>query len=133
MHGRCKHGHVGDDGCDICEAHGPEGIDGCERCKWLGDMCDNYSRWLEEERERRAEACRTIADLRTDLAEARRDLDALREALTKTIDLAEFWINREDTRKMSSEEYRIWLALGHRSNWLQAAKAAIDAARKAAS
>ncbi len=63
--------------------------------------------------------------LRAELAEARRGAEALRIVLAKMIDLAEFWINREDTRNKSDEEYRIWLALGHRSNSLQAARIAL--------
>lgn len=52
---------------------------------------------------------------------------ALVEALTKMVELAEFWINREDTRDISEERYAIWLALGHHSNAMRNARAALAA------
>jgi hypothetical protein len=49
----------------------------------------------------------------------------LLEALNSMIDLAEFWINHRQERHMSEEQYRVWLALGHESNAMIKARAAI--------
>ena len=49
----------------------------------------------------------------------------LLEALNSMIDLAEFWINHRQERYMSEEQYRVWLALGHKSNAMIKARAAI--------
>ncbi len=46
-------------------------------------------------------------------------------ALNSMIDLAEFWINHRQERHMSEERYRVWLALGHESNAMIKARAAI--------
>jgi hypothetical protein len=51
--------------------------------------------------------------------------DALREALTGMIEMAEFWINREDIRGATEDRYNLWLALGHRSDAMVKAKAAL--------
>lgn len=45
-----------------------------------------------------------------------------RALLQEMVALAEFWINREDTRGKSESEYRTWLALGHHSNALRNAR-----------
>ena len=52
---------------------------------------------------------------------------ALLEALKPMIDLAEFWINHRQERYMSEQEYRVWIALGHESNAMIKARAAIKA------
>lgn len=57
-----------------------------------------------------------------DICELESDLAAAQEALRGMIDLAEFWINREDRSGMSEERYKIWLALGHQSNAMKRAK-----------
>ena len=53
--------------------------------------------------------------------------DALLEALKPMIDLAEFWINDRQERRMSEQEYKVWIALGHESNAMLKARAAIKA------
>ena len=53
--------------------------------------------------------------------------DALLEALKPMIDLAEFWINHRQERRMSEQEYKVWIALGHESNAMLKARAAIKA------
>jgi hypothetical protein len=51
----------------------------------------------------------------------------LRRVLGKMIDLAEYWFAREDRRGMSEEEFKIWHALGHGSNVMREARAALAA------
>jgi len=46
------------------------------------------------------------------------------------IDLAEFWINREDRREISYEQWRAWHALGHGSNIMREARAALAKDKK---
>jgi hypothetical protein len=53
--------------------------------------------------------------------------DALLEALKLMIDHAEFWINHHQKRHMSEQEFKVWLALGHESNAMLNARAAIKA------
>ena len=55
----------------------------------------------------------------------------LEAALSDCINLAEWWINHKREPGMCERDYRTWLALGHHSEGLLRAKAAIDAARKA--
>lgn len=54
-----------------------------------------------------------------------RDLET---ALRQMVDLAEFWINREDRREYSEQQFKTWHALGHGSNAMREARAAIAAA-----
>ena len=49
----------------------------------------------------------------------------LLSALKSMVDLAEFWIDHRQERHMSEEQYRVWLALGHESNAMLKARAAI--------
>ena len=49
-------------------------------------------------------------------------IKALEDALRGMKELAEFWINREDTRDISKERYEVWLALGHRSKAMERAR-----------
>ena len=58
---------------------------------------------------------------------AERQRDTLLEALKPMIDLAEFWINHRQERRMSEQEYKVWIALGHESNAMLKARAAIKA------
>ena len=53
--------------------------------------------------------------------------DALLEALKPMIDLAEFWINHRQERRVSEEQYNVWIALGHESSAMLKARAAIKA------
>lgn len=53
----------------------------------------------------------------------------LEAALSGCVDLAEWWINHKREPGMCERDYRTWLALGHHSEGLLRAKAAIDAAR----
>ena len=55
----------------------------------------------------------------------------LEAALSDCINLAEWWINHKREPGMCERDYRTWLALGHHSEGLLRAKAAIDAAREA--
>lgn len=57
--------------------------------------------------------------------ELRAQRDALLEALNSMIDLAEFWINHRQERRMSEQEYKVWVALGHESNAMLKARAAV--------
>jgi hypothetical protein len=54
--------------------------------------------------------------------------DALLGAIKPMIDLAEFWINHHQNRHMSEQEFKVWLALGHESNAMLNARAAIKKA-----
>lgn len=71
-----------------------------------------------------------ICELKRELAAVTAERYTLRGIVASLIDLAEFWINRNDRRTMSEQEYATWLRLGHRSNAMQRAKAAIDAERE---
>lgn len=68
--------------------------------------------------------CKSSA-VKDKLGEQEAELVRMREALKKSIDLAEFWINREDTRDYSEGAYRTWLALGHQSKTMMEIKAAL--------
>lgn len=68
-----------------------------------------------------ARSCELCA-AQNDHATACEQNEKLRALLKGMIDLAEFWINREDTRGKSESEYRTWLALGHHSNALRNAR-----------
>ena len=59
--------------------------------------------------------------------ELRAQRDALLEALKPMIDLAEFWINHRQERRVSEEQYNVWIALGHESTAMLKARAAIKA------
>jgi hypothetical protein len=54
------------------------------------------------------------------------EAERLRAALLGCVELAEFWIGQGREPNMSKERYGVWLALGHRSQQLQAAKAAVS-------
>ncbi len=56
-----------------------------------------------------------------------RDLERQIAVLQGMIELAEYWINREDRRGHSEEQFRAWRALGHDSH---AMLVAIDKARE---
>jgi hypothetical protein len=62
---------------------------------------------------------------RLSAVEAQRD--ALLEALKPMIDLAEFWIDHRQERRMSEREYKVWMAFGYESNAMRKARAAIAA------
>lgn len=49
----------------------------------------------------------------------------LLEALRAMIDLAEFWINHRQERRMCEEQYKVWIALGHESSAMVKARTAI--------
>jgi hypothetical protein len=54
--------------------------------------------------------------------EAKKELERFKELeaiATDLADLAIYWINREDKRKMSSAEYAIWYELGYGSRVMQ--------------
>lgn len=51
------------------------------------------------------------------------EIEELVEALRITVDLAEFFINREDRREMSESRWQMWHALGHGSNAMRTARA----------
>ena len=51
--------------------------------------------------------------------------DALLVILCRMVDLAEFWINREDRREYSEQQYKTWHALGYGSSTMRDARAAI--------
>lgn len=53
----------------------------------------------------------------------------LEATLSDCVDLTEWWINHGREPRMTESAYRAWLALGHRSDALLRAKAAIDTAR----
>lgn len=46
------------------------------------------------------------------------------------VDRLEYWINREDTRSYTREEYNAWLALGHNSTAMRDAKALLSAGKE---
>ncbi len=46
----------------------------------------------------------------------RAEVEALRQCLKNALDLAEFWILREDRRAMSESEFQTWRNLGYQSN-----------------
>lgn len=58
----------------------------------------------------------------------RAEVERLRSVLKRTVDLAEFWITREDTRGLSESEYKTWHALGYGSNAMKDARAALTPA-----
>jgi hypothetical protein len=60
------------------------------------------------------------------LLDAAAEHAVLREALAGMIEMAEFWINREDIRGATEDRYNLWLALGHRSDAMVKAKAALS-------
>lgn len=51
--------------------------------------------------------------------------DTLRGILCRMVQLAEFWINREDIRGYSARQYKTWHALGYGSSTMRAARLAI--------
>ena len=57
--------------------------------------------------------------------ELEQQLAELRETLKVAKDLAEFWINRTDTRGMGETDYEIWLAIGHHSKSMGKINAAL--------
>ena len=63
--------------------------------------------------------------LERELAAARKDAERCRSALSKLIDLAEYWFNREDRRGYSEQQFKSWHALGHGSNTMRDARAAM--------
>ena len=79
---------------------------------------------------RRAEAERDrlrklMDDAEVVIVRQRAERDALRALLARMVDLAEFWINREDGRSKSEQEWKTWHACGHGSNAMRDAKAAL--------
>ena len=66
------------------------------------------------------------AELRR-LAAVEAQRDVLLEAIKPLIDLAEFWINHRQKGHMGEQEFKVWLALGHESNAMLNARAAIKA------
>jgi hypothetical protein len=75
-----------------------------------------------EDPEHAAESIHATVDA---LWKARAANNELLEALLGAVELAEYWINREYTRNASESEYQTWLALGHHSDAMKAARAAI--------
>ena len=76
--------------------------------------------------EQALERCRNVCDAAA--VEIRRlvaQRAALLEALRGMIDHAEFWINHHQKRHMSEQDFKVWLALGHESNAMLNARAAI--------
>ena len=67
---------------------------------------------------------KAAAELRR-LAEVEGQRDALLEAIKPMIDLAEFWINHGQKGHMCEQEFKVWLALGHESDAMRNARAAI--------
>ena len=63
-----------------------------------------------------------------ELDRLRRELAEARQHIHKLIDLTEFWINREDRRDMSEQEYRTWMSLGFQSNAYRNARFFLTAA-----
>ena len=53
---------------------------------------------------------------------------ALLEAIKPMIDLAEVWINHGQKGHMCEQEFKVWLALGHESDAMRNARAAIKQA-----
>ena len=70
-----------------------------------------------------------LSERMVDLAKAEAQRDALLEAIKPMIDLAEFWSNHHQNQKrhMSEQDFKVWLALGHESNAMLNARAAIKA------
>ena len=64
-------------------------------------------------------------DMADELTRLRAEVEALRLALRKTVDMAEYWINRENRRGMSESDFKTWHALGYGSNAMKAARAAL--------
>jgi hypothetical protein len=59
-----------------------------------------------------------------EIARLTAEVERLRAALPKMIELAEFWIEQGRETGMSKERYEVWLALGHRSKAMIEARAA---------
>jgi len=57
------------------------------------------------------------------LTQLEAEVERLRALLKSTVDLAEYWINREERRGMSEGEWRTWHSLGYGSNTMISAHA----------
>ena len=68
---------------------------------------------------------RWYADVSMRAEKAEAEVERLRFVLRGTVELAEFWINREDLRGISESEWKTWHALGHGSHAMAAARAAL--------
>ncbi len=53
--------------------------------------------------------------LASKLNEADKRIATLEKAAEKYKDIAEFWINKVDTRHMCEQDYKNWLVLGHKA------------------
>ncbi len=63
------------------------------------------------------------------LAELEAEVERLRALLKSTVELAEYWINREERKGMSEGEWRTWHSLGYGSNTMISARAELAKAR----
>jgi hypothetical protein len=66
-----------------------------------------------------------VYNMADEIDRSRAEVAQLRALLRNMVELAEFWINREDRRQFSEHEYRTWRALGHDSSAMKAARAAL--------
>ena len=51
-----------------------------------------------------------------EITQLRSERNRVRLMMARLLDLAEYWINREDRRGMSEQSYRTWMSLGFQSN-----------------
>lgn len=70
-----------------------------------------------------------IRQLQSELAGERAERDALLGILCRMVDLAEFWINREDRREYLEQQYKTWYALSYGSSTMRDARDAIAKAK----
>ena len=87
-------------------------------------------RILREALDFQAALVKELLPYQVEAVRSRSRIAELEAALAGCVDLAEWWINHKRDPRMSESAYRAWLSLGHRSDSLLRAKAAIDAARK---
>lgn len=74
-----------------------------------------FERELDEARDERQREHDLRVRLAGELETATERLAEARRHIRRLVDLAEFWINREDRRRMSEHEYKTWVALGFQS------------------